>query len=1297
MATGTATPNAFGPNRVPGGSSLPKENQESFIDGQLRKTRAHVKMVDIAGGMMLLLAGSLVFWLVTALVDHWVVSGGLSFWGRTLFLVAYLGGASFYFATRILPLLIKRINPLYAAQTIERAQPTLKNSVLNFLFFRSHREGVPDGVYQAMQTQAAVGLHRAPIDTAVDRTRLIKLGYVLIGVLAVCCAYKIFSPKDPFQTVGRVVMPWADLLPSARVTIEDIQPGDATAYRGQQVKISAQIHGLGNDEPVTLNFTTADGQNVERPVAMHVPKDGFRHECLLPGGESGLQADAEYWIAAGDAVSNHFHLDAINTPQIEIERLDFDYPDYMGKDFGHRSVEKQGDIKEYEGTRVTIHAVANHPIKQAYIDWDCDNTDDVKMKIDGQKATATFKLAFRKDDRQTPEHASYQLRFVTDAGYRNPEPVRHKIEVLPDLPPEISILAPKADELVVPLNGRETFKIRAADPDFKPQSVRVIAKDQDGKEVLSKDLLLEPLSGQFLGDYEFVPQKLGLKDKDVIDVYAVAIDNKTPDANRTETALPHKTITIVAPDPRQNQQQNPPPNQPQPKQDKQPNKDPNQQQNKDPNQQKNPQDKGGGKPDKPEKGNQGGDKGDPMQGGDDKGQPNPNDKGNENPNDPKQNDAGQEKKDGKGSDGKDGMGEKDPSKGDGQDKPPKGGAGGEGASNPSDQPQEGSPKDGKNPKGGNSSGKGGGQDSPKGGQPGDEAAKRPVSPNGEEDDKVMKAFQENERSKQDDKPNSKSSDPKDKTDSPTDKGTQPNQGGGSGSPSDKKDADPKAPTQNGPGQSGPDQKGTDSKAGDTQGPTQNDSANSSGGKKTDSPPDPKSAGVKRDPGDKGGEQGTPGQAAPKQGDSPKQKTDKGEGTTGQPEKTNGPKDGKQNDAPNQDHPPGGDPSKSGEQGHDPSQTDPKSPDGAKPGTENSDTPNQFNDPKKDDPSKGTQTDKPTGDKGETAPQSGDPSKGQADSKTSNGSPEPQADGKGTKKPEEKTPKDPKPGEGDNDAESPSVSPKESNAKSDTPGDRSGAGDKGGGQPSKQPMGQQPGTTSAADKGNAGSQEAHGTDDSTQKGTDKKSEKPTGQPGTQKGKGGTPGQGGDKSDASDKKDDKSDKSSDNSGGQGDPSDKQGKKQSDPKDGGGNEQPGGGNPTANAKRQNVPPGAEPGDDPANQEYAKKATDLVLEKLKKQMAKGDVDQELLDKLGWTRADMDAFVKRWEKMKADANLPGRDGEKAKEQLNESIRSLGLRKDSTNSGPSNRDDAQRGFRDAPRTAPPPEYQDQFRKFNQGK
>ncbi len=288
MATGIVTPDSgSGPApKKAGGAPGGKPDRSSLIDRRLRRTRKQVKAVEVANAVLTLAVAAMAFLLMAVVVDHWVLHGGLKSVERYFLFGLLVLGAGYWFAVAIVPKVFGRVNPIYAAQTIERNKPSLKNSLINFLLFRQQRAGVHEVVYQALEQQAASDLSGTHVESAVDRTRLIHLGYVLVGCLAAFVLYFFLSPKDPFTTVGRVILPWTDVPAPARVSILDIKPGNTTVFRGQPVQVSTEIQGLGSDEQVKLLYTTADRQTVDQVVAMHVP-EGYRHTGSIPDGSEG--------------------------------------------------------------------------------------------------------------------------------------------------------------------------------------------------------------------------------------------------------------------------------------------------------------------------------------------------------------------------------------------------------------------------------------------------------------------------------------------------------------------------------------------------------------------------------------------------------------------------------------------------------------------------------------------------------------------------------------------------------------------------------------------------------------------------------------------------------------------------------------------------------------------------------------------------------------------------------------------------------------------------------------------------
>jgi hypothetical protein len=121
-----------------------------------------------------------------------------------------------------------------------------------------------------------------------------------------------------------------------------------------------------------------------------------------------------------------------------------------------------------------------------------------------------------------------------------------------------------------------------------------------------------------------------------------------------------------------------------------------------------------------------------------------------------------------------------------------------------------------------------------------------------------------------------------------------------------------------------------------------------------------------------------------------------------------------------------------------------------------------------------------------------------------------------------------------------------------------------------------------------------------------------------------------------------------------------------------------------------------DQANLDYARKATDLVLEKLENQLDNNQLDQKALDDLGWTKDDVRRLVERWRQMKQAARAPGPEGEAAREQLNEALRSLGLGRDRVSRQGGQNADELRNLRAAPRVAPPAGYAEQFKAYQKG-
>ncbi|MDW8037197.1 MAG: hypothetical protein RMI90_04060, partial [Thermoguttaceae bacterium] len=585
----------------------PAASPDRVIEQHIRRTRRQVKWVEIFQGLLVLAVVGLAVLFVVAIADHWLVRGGLPNWVRWAIWLGLSGWGLGYFWAKVLPLIVYRIHPLYAAQTIETARPSLRNNLINFLLLRNDPRWAPEPVVQAVEESAARELLHLPPEGVVDRQPVIRWGYALVAVVALFALYVILSPKSPWVSVSRVLWPWADIPAPTRVRIEAVQPGDTTAQRGESVRVSAEVYGLAEGEEVLFYYSTADGQIQNQAIPMKPDQPG-QPRYSLPLDSFVARQDTQYYIQAGDARTRIYQI-LVDIPLVvTADRLVYEYPSYTG--LGRAEVRGQGDIRAVEGTKVTIHASANQPLSQAEIDLDGQGRWRRPMRVEGQSAIGELQLRLHPEDPLRPEYTSYLLRAQTLDGRTNRQPNRYMIEVLPDRPPRVSlrlgVLEELPEEIELPRSRAVEMHVEAEDADFGLRRVAIQLQKQG--QILEVPPLLDwagtnqsgtgkssnsissggnssgntgsnaslglstgqaasaPTSakakpdghqGLFQGSWQFIPAKLGLKPGDVIFYWARAEDTKLPKPNVAET--PRRRIVIVEDPPGQ-----PPPDQPPP-------------------------------------------------------------------------------------------------------------------------------------------------------------------------------------------------------------------------------------------------------------------------------------------------------------------------------------------------------------------------------------------------------------------------------------------------------------------------------------------------------------------------------------------------------------------------------------------------------------------------------------------------------------------------------------------------------------------------------------------------------------
>ena len=540
---------------------------EDYVADKLNTTRRKVRSVDVMSSLITLFSIILVFLLTVAIIDAWIMPmGSIGRWAG--FLMLFVG--TFCTVGMIIRrTFFRKINPDYAAQMIEESQPEFKNSLLNYVSLNRKPQGTRAAVLDAVSRQAASDISTVPVEALVDRSAMIRTCLVFAAVIGLGAIYTLLSPKNPFQSMARVLMPSAKIAAPSVVTIQDIEPGDAEAFFGDEVEIRAHVVGRHKAEDVKLYYSTKDGQSMDQAIPMTVASGTVDHYVAkLPPDGSGIQQSLVYHIAARDGITPKYSIDVRTNPSIAIEQITLQPPKYTKlKSWS----QPQGSLEAIEGTRVAVEAKANLKIESAFIELlqvDDDGNFTVSQKIrmnpvtdQPQHARGNFVMSMNSK-RTLPMASHYRLSFVSDQGHSNKHPNQFPIKVTPDLAPEIQILNPLEKTVRVPLNGQANIRVQASDADFEISKIE-LEMELVGQRILGQKLQLEPVQGmqRVNGDWslDITRQLPTVKVGDRLVFFASAFDNRVASNGRPEanvTRSENYVIEVIEPTEQDPQQQN---------------------------------------------------------------------------------------------------------------------------------------------------------------------------------------------------------------------------------------------------------------------------------------------------------------------------------------------------------------------------------------------------------------------------------------------------------------------------------------------------------------------------------------------------------------------------------------------------------------------------------------------------------------------------------------------------------------------------------------------------------------------
>ena len=377
-----------------------------------------------------------------------------------------------------------------------------------------------------------------------------------IGLIALLAIYSAVSPKSIVQSTQRIFRPLAMLDAPRRVQISDVVPGDAESLAGRDLSFAATIKGLRDSEsalvvwedPSAMSLGESDTTQIAlRAIASESSNwraNGYAASVRIPHHASGIQ---RYRIVAGDASAGPFELSIRDTPVVQVSQVHYTPPVYTGQ---KPRVRRAGSISAVDGTRVRIVADVNRSISRAIIELNprligqeiraTAGASDLKISEDGRRVEHEFVLRHR-DGKGTVALEDYRIRVWDDADQTNLEPIIYPIEIIQDLPPEISIVVPQTSPKDVPIDALQLFEIHASDVDYGLSEIEIEVRrgiDLIARAELWKSPVTESgqtpagVLGKQVVEYRFRPSRMltvhggRLNVGDEVEVVAIATDNR---------------------------------------------------------------------------------------------------------------------------------------------------------------------------------------------------------------------------------------------------------------------------------------------------------------------------------------------------------------------------------------------------------------------------------------------------------------------------------------------------------------------------------------------------------------------------------------------------------------------------------------------------------------------------------------------------------------------------------------------------------------------------------------------------
>lgn len=295
----------------------------------------------------------------------------------------------------------------------------------------------------------------------------------------------------------------------------EVQPGDVTVRRNQDLPIRASLHGMSADEAI-VHVRFGESTDWESAPMQAARTGGFEFTLYA------LREPLSYYVTSGGARSAVHRVEVVDLPRIERMRLTYVYPEWTG--LQPTVDESSRDIRAVAGTRVELEIQTSAPLDSPTL---VVNGTQSGLRSQGTLTTGSFVLN---------EPGRYHVGAKV-GGQLAPLTDEHDITLIADRKPTVEVVHPGRDwhasrieEVPVRIRAGDDFQVQALELRYSINGGQwhSLPLDARSRQVSTEALLrLEDLGTEDPGSGPAAAGRSagpGLQPGDIVSYYAVARD-----------------------------------------------------------------------------------------------------------------------------------------------------------------------------------------------------------------------------------------------------------------------------------------------------------------------------------------------------------------------------------------------------------------------------------------------------------------------------------------------------------------------------------------------------------------------------------------------------------------------------------------------------------------------------------------------------------------------------------------------------------------------------------------------------